>query len=62
MTTQEFNIGKALLTAKEVLIQMINKGFGEDKYVFALSNMLCENFKITKEQSIIIIEEALKTI
>ena len=60
MTTQENNIGNALLTAKELLTQMLSQGFGETKYVFALSNMLVEKFNLTKEQSIIVIENALK--
>ena len=60
MTTQENNIGNALLTAKELLTQMLSQGFGETKYVFALSNMLVEKFNLTQEQSTIVIENALK--
>jgi hypothetical protein len=60
MTTLELNIANALSTAKEVLVQMLAQGFGETKYVFALSNMLVEKFNLTKEQSIIVIENALK--
>lgn len=60
MTTQELNIVKALETAKEVLTQMLAQGLGETKFVFALSNMLSEKFNLTKDQSIIVIEEALK--
>lgn len=60
MTTQELNIANALSTAKEVLVQMLTQGFGETKYVFALSNMLVEKFKLTQEQSTIVIENALK--
>ena len=62
MTTQELNIANALLTAKEVLVQMIAQGFGETKYIFVLSNMLVEKFNLTKEQSIIVIENALKLV
>ena len=60
MTLQETNIGNALATAKEVLTQMLAQGFGETKYIFALSNMLVENFGITQAQSTIVIENALK--
>ena len=60
MTTKEINIANALLTAKEILLQMINKGFGETKHVFALSNMLVEKFNLTQEQSTIVIENAFK--
>ena len=62
MTTLELNIANALSTAKEVLVQMIAQGFSETKYVFALSNMLAENFNLTKDQSIIVIENALKLV
>lgn len=60
MATQELNLANALLTAKEILSQMIVQGFGETKYVFALSNMLNEKFNLTQEQSIVVIENALK--
>jgi len=62
MTTIEINIANALLTAKEVLTKMIEQGFGEIKYTFALSNMLIENYNLTQEQSIIVIENALKLV
>ena len=60
MTTQELNIVNALSTAKEVLVQMLDQGFGETKYIFALSNMLVDKFNLTQEQSTIVIEKALK--
>ena len=60
MTTQKLNIAKALQTAKEVLTQMLAQGISEAKFMFGLSNMLCEKFNLTQKQSIIIIEEALK--
>lgn len=60
MTTQEINIAKALETAKEALTPMLAQGLGETKFVFALSNMLSEQFNLTQDQSIIVIEEALK--
>lgn len=60
MTSQELNIASALSTAKEVLVQMLAQGFGETKHIFALSNMLIENFNLTQEQSTIVIENALK--
>ena len=60
MTTQETNIANALSTAKEALLQMLAQGFGETKYTFALSNMLVENYNLTQNQSLIVIENALK--
>lgn len=60
MTSQELNIANALSTAKEVLVKMLSQGFGEEKHLFALSNMLVENFNLSQEQSIIVIENALK--
>lgn len=61
MTTTENNIENALMTAKLSLTQMLKNGFGsEPKHIFALSNMLCENYNLTQDQSIIIIDEALK--
>ena len=60
MTAQENNIVNALSTAKELLTQMLSQGFGETKYVFALSNMLADKFDLTQEQSAIVIENALK--
>ena len=39
---------------------MLAQGFGETKYIFALSNMLVDKFNLTKEQSTIVIENALK--
>jgi len=62
MTTLELNIANALTTAKEILLQMLSQGFGDTKYVFALSNMLVEKFNLTQEQSAIVIENALKLI
>jgi hypothetical protein len=59
MKAQEINIANALLTAKEVLVQMLAQGFGDTKYVFALSNMLVKKFNLTQEESIIVIENAL---
>tara|TARA_R110000782_G_C14548936_1_gene384732 strand:- start:289 stop:477 length:189 start_codon:yes stop_codon:yes gene_type:complete len=60
MTTQEINIANSLSTAKKVLTQMIAQGLGETKYVFALSNMISEKFNLTQDESIIVIEGALK--
>lgn len=60
MTAQELNTANALSTTKEILTQMITQGFGETKYIFALSNMLVEKFNLTQEQSTVIIEESLK--
>ena len=60
MTTQELNIANALTTAKEVLVQMLAQGFGEIKYVFALSNMLVEEFDLTEGRRIMVVECGLK--
>ena len=60
MTTQEINIAKALFTAKEMVSKMITNGFGETKFVFALSNMISKEFNLTQSESIVVIEEALK--
>jgi predicted Zn-dependent peptidase len=60
MTSQELNIANALLTAKEVLVKMLSQGFGEEEHLFALSNMLVGKFYLSQEQSMIIIENALK--
>lgn len=62
MKAQELNIAKALETAKEVLTQMVQQGLGDAKFVFALSNMLCESFNLTQNQSIVVIEQAFKTV
>lgn len=60
MTTQELNIANALLTAKEVLVKMLSLGFGEEKHLFAISSMLVDKFNLSQEESMIIIENALK--
>jgi hypothetical protein len=60
MTTQEINIAKALFTAKEMVSKMITNGFGETKFVFALSNMISKEFNLTQSESIIIIEQAIE--
>ena len=59
MTTQEINIAKALFTAKEMVGKMITNGFGDTKYVFALSNMIAKEFNLSQSESIVIIEEAI---
>lgn len=56
----ELNIVNALQVAKEVLTGMLAQGMKEAKYVFALANMLSEEFNLTQDESIVIIEEALK--
>lgn len=60
MKTQERNIAKALETARDILTKMLSEGLGDAKYVFVLSNMISETFNLSKDQSIIVIEEALK--
>lgn len=60
MTTAQLNIANALMTAKEILTKMLAQGLGDEKYLFTISNMLCDNYNLTQEQSIIILEEALK--
>ena len=60
MTTQNLNIANALQTAKEVLTQMLAQGLGDTKSIFAVTNMISETYSLTKDQSIIVMEEALK--
>jgi hypothetical protein len=60
MTTQQLNIANALMTAKEILTKMLAQGLGDAKHLFVVSNMLCDTYNLTREQSIIILEEALK--
>ena len=60
MTTQEINIANALLTAKEFIATLSAQGLGEVKFIFAVSNILVDKFNLTQDQSIIILEEALK--
>ena len=60
MKTTELNIGKAILTSKEALTKMIAQGFTDAKHIFALSNMLMQNFNLNKEQATEVIEESLK--
>lgn len=60
MTNAQLNIGNALITAKEILTNMLADGLSDAKYIFVVSNMLCDTYNLTLEQSIIIIEEALK--
>ena len=60
MTTQNSNIANALSASKLMLTQMLAQGLGEAKYTFALSNVLCEKYNLTKDESLAIIENALK--
>lgn len=62
MTIQEENILRALNAAKASLEQMIDQGFGDTKYLFALESMLSDNFNLSQDQTLIVIEEALKII
>jgi hypothetical protein len=60
MTTSELNFANALMTAKEILTKMLAQGLGDAQYLFVVSNMLCDTYNLTQDQSIIILEEALK--
>ena len=60
MTTQQINTANALITAKEIITKMLSQGLSKGKYVFALSNMLSNEFNLTQDESVIVIEEALK--
>lgn len=60
MTTQELNIANALNDSTEVLKQMISKGMNNAKYIYGLSSMLIEKYNLTRDQSVIVIENALK--
>lgn len=39
---------------------MLAQGLGDAKHLFVVSNMLCDTYNLTRDQSIIILEEALK--
>jgi len=39
---------------------MLAQGLGDAQYLFVVSNMLCDTYNLTQDQSIIILEEALK--
>ena len=60
MTTQELNIANALVTAVEVVKEMLKNGFSEGVYVFKLSEMLQREYNISKADSIVIIEKSLE--
>jgi len=54
------NIANALTAAKLVLTQMLAQGISDAKSVFALTNVISENYNLSQDQSMIVIEEALK--
>ena len=60
MTTTEINIANALITAKEILTQMLAQGLSDAKMIFALSNVISEKYNLSQDQSVIVIDEALK--
>jgi len=60
MTLSSLTIANALITAKNVLNKMLSEGLSDPKYTFALSNLLCEKYNLTKDESLAIIENALK--
>ena len=60
MTPAQLNIANALMTAKEILTKMLAQGLGDAQHLFVVSNMLCETYNLTCDQSIVILEEALK--
>ena len=60
MTPQELNIVNALVTAIEVVKEMLKNGFSEGVYVFKLSEMLQRKYNISEADSIVIIDEAIK--
>lgn len=60
MEIKELNIANALFTAKEVLTQMIANRLADAKFLFALSNYISKQYNLTSDESIIVIEEALK--
>ena len=62
MTQAELNIGQALLVTREILVNMMAQGIGQDQHVFALSNRIAHEFNLTREQALTVIENALKTI
>lgn len=60
MSNKELNIGNALLTSVEILKRMISGGLNDPKMFLYVSNMLTEEFCLTREESIIVIENAVK--
>jgi hypothetical protein len=60
MTTAQLNLANALMTAKEILTKMLAQGLGDAQHLFVVSNMLCETYNLSRDQSIVILEEALK--
>jgi hypothetical protein len=62
MQNLEIIIGKALLTAKEILIQMLANGMAEPRQIYAVANAIAIEFELTLDQSIIVVENALNLI
>jgi len=62
MTQAELNILEALTVTREILNKMMDQGIGQDQHVFALSNRISHEFNLTRDQALIVIENALKSI
>lgn len=62
MTKQTLKTAQALATATDLLTRMIEEGLATERYTLAAANALSETYNFSREQSIIIIEEALKYI
>ena len=60
MTTREQNIVNALVTATEVVKEMIKQGFVEGKYVHKLTQMICRKYSLSEEDSLYIVEKAIE--
>ena len=60
MTTREQNIVNALVTATEVVKEMIKQGFAEGKYVHQLTQMICRKYSLSEEDSLYIVEKAIE--
>lgn len=62
MTEKELTIIEALITTIDVAKEMLKNGLAEDIYVFKLSKMLQRKYNLSEDETIVIIEEAIKSI
>ncbi|QQV91217.1 hypothetical protein Freya10_1 [Polaribacter phage Freya_10] len=60
MTTQNLNIANALLTAKKAVRSLLDNGISGEEKIYELSKAIGTTFKLTPNQTLIIMEEALK--
>jgi hypothetical protein len=62
MTKKELTIIEALITTIDIVKEMMKGGLGKDLYMFKLSKMLQEKYGLKEDETIVIIEEAIKSI